>query len=199
MSVCGKELLERARNGEYAAFERLVLMFQGRIRAFFAVRLSDPSLVDDLSQDVFLRAFERLQTFDTSRPFYPWLKGIANNILRNEFRKTRSFRLQDVMDPNEVTSVLERAALEQAEIFDRAAPETDVFQALRECLGRLKGTSAQMVQDRYYGRLSLGDISRRIGKSVKAVSVSLVRIRRSLRECIENKLTGGARSGGDTA
>jgi RNA polymerase sigma-70 factor (ECF subfamily) len=199
MSVCGKELLERAKKGEYAAFERLVLMFQGRIRAFFAVRLNDPSLVDDLSQDVFLRAFERLPSFDASRPFYPWLKGIANNILRNEFRKTRAFRLQDVLDPNEISSVLEEAALEQAEIFDRAGPETDVFQALRECLDRLKGSSAQMVQDRYYGKLSLDEISRRIGKSVKAVSVSLVRIRRSLRECIEHKLSGRTSSGGRTA
>jgi RNA polymerase sigma-70 factor (ECF subfamily) len=199
MSVCGKELLERAQKGEYAAFERLVLMFQGRVRAFFAVRLSDPSMVDDLSQDVFLRAFERLHSFDTSRPFYPWLKGIANNILRNEFRKTRPFRLQDVADPNELTSTLEKAALEQADLLDRDAPEADIFLALRECLDRLKGTSAQMVQDRYYRRLPLEAISKRIGKSVKAVSVSLVRIRRTLRECIENKLTRRAQSGGDTA
>ncbi len=199
MGVCGKELLERAKKGEYIAFEQLVLMFQGRVRAFFAVRLRDSSLVDDLSQDVFLRAFERLHAFDTSRPFYPWLKGIAQNILRNEFRKSRPFRLQDVMDADEVLSVLEKAALEQADLLDQAAPEADIFQALRECVDRLKGSSAQMVNDRYYGRLSLDDVSRRIGKSVKAVSVSLVRIRRSLRECIEHKLTGRASSGGRTA
>jgi len=195
MNVCGKELLERAKKGEFTAFERLVLMFQGRVRAFFAVRLRDSSLVDDLSQDVFLRAFERLSSFDTSRPFYPWLKGIAQNVLRNEFRKSRPFRLQDVMDADEVVSVLEKAALEQADLLEQAAPEADIFLALRECLSRLKGASAQMVNDRYYGRLSLDDISRRIGKSVKAVSVSLVRIRRSLRECIEHKVTGRTSSG----
>jgi DNA-directed RNA polymerase specialized sigma24 family protein len=47
------ELVHGARGGDALCFEKLVRLTQGRIRAWFATRLSDASLVDDLAQDVF--------------------------------------------------------------------------------------------------------------------------------------------------
>src|SRR2546427_5642040 len=62
-----EDLAERAKHGDAEAFADLVRLFQGRIRAFFAARLRDASMVDDLAQEAFLIAYQKLPDCDTSR------------------------------------------------------------------------------------------------------------------------------------
>ena len=180
-----KILVERAREGDPSAFEELVGLFQGRVRAFFAARLWDAVLVDDLAQDAFFIAYRRLDTFDPSRPFYPWLKGIAANVLNNEMRKCRPSLFED---PACLEAGLERAAAEEAERVLERTSERETFGALRHCLERLKGMAARVIEARYRLGLSLKDLAEKEGKSPKALSVALVRIRRSLRKCLEDRL-----------
>lgn len=81
-----EDLARRAQAGETAAFDDLVGRFAKPMLNFFIRSLGRVDQADDLWQQTFLTAFERLKTFDAGRPFKPWLYGIAVNHLRNAWR-----------------------------------------------------------------------------------------------------------------
>ncbi len=177
--------------GETTDFEGLVREYQGRVRAFFATRLADSSLVDDLAQETFFVAYRRLSTFDRAQPFYPWLRGIALNILLNETRKHRP----RAEDPRALAAILERLA---AEASDRLG-DVDLSSELRDCIGRLGDAAARLLKDRYEERLPIAVLARREGKTAKTLAVTLVRIRHRLRECLESKNVRGSLAEGGAA
>ena len=186
-------IAERAKHGDAEAFADLVRLFQGRIRAFFAARLRDASLVDDLAQEVFLIAYRKLPDCDTSRPLHPWLKKIAEYVLLNARRKQRP----ETLDPHNLDATMDRLASERLESADDADSGQDLLEGLRHCLGKIQSFSQRLVEARYQRGLSLKDIAELEGKSPTALSVALVRIRLRLRECMQGHRWGyteGSRS-----
>lgn len=174
---------ERARHGDAEAFADLIRAFQGRIRAFFAARLRDASMVDDLAQEAFLIAYRKLPDCDTTRPLLPWLKKIAEYVLLNAGRKHRP----QPIDPQDLDATLDRLAVRQAESLEDEEGDADLLDGLRECLGRVQSFSQRLVEARYQEGLSLKAIAEREGKNPTALSVALVRIRLKLRECVQNR------------
>jgi RNA polymerase sigma-70 factor (ECF subfamily) len=70
-------LVMRARAGSADAFGRLVQMHQQGLRAFLRRLSGNPADAEDLAQESFVFAWEHLGRFDSTRPFRPWLFGIA--------------------------------------------------------------------------------------------------------------------------
>ena len=68
-------LVARARAGSADAFGRLVHMHQQGLRAF--LRRLGARDADDIAQETFVFAWEHIARFDSTRPFRPWLFGIA--------------------------------------------------------------------------------------------------------------------------
>lgn len=170
----------RARDGDRAAFDQLVRLHQGRLRAFLAVRLHDQSAVDDLAQDSFVIAFQRLDTFDPQRPFYPWLRGIALNVLRTHFRQHRLLPHEQ----DELQELLDNLVGHEAE----SQGDHDRIALLRRCLGELTGRMAELVRAHYFDGDSLDLIAQRQQCSASAIGMALMRTRRGLGECIRGKL-----------
>lgn len=71
--------------GETDKFRLLVREYGLLVRGYLAARLPHQDDADDLAQEVFLIAFEKLDACDPER-FLPWLLGIARNQLRNHWR-----------------------------------------------------------------------------------------------------------------
>lgn len=72
----------------WALFER----YQRRIRSFILVMVRDPWIADDLTQDVFVRAMDRVSGLRDPQKIDAWLFRIAHNICRDYFRaKGRAF------------------------------------------------------------------------------------------------------------
>lgn len=72
-------LVERARRGETAAFEMLVVKYQRRIERLIARMVRDPDLVQDVAQETFIRAYRAIAQFRGESAFYTWLYRIAIN------------------------------------------------------------------------------------------------------------------------
>ncbi|HOM51430.1 MAG TPA: RNA polymerase sigma factor [Phycisphaerae bacterium] len=90
-----QELVDAARKGDRGAYATLV---NRHLRSVYSVALrvlGQPAEAEDVSQDTFLRAFERLDLFDDSRSFRNWLLKIASNLAINRIRsRGRERRLQ---------------------------------------------------------------------------------------------------------
>jgi len=187
-SLSGEEdsaLLERSLRGDYgavSAFTALVKRHQSAVRAFLSVRLSDQSEAEDLAQEVFLTAYRKLSDCDSSRPLLPWLRGIAQNLLRNHLRKFRAIPLGG----NEDLQVLldNRLAHEWAK-----NNEDQRLSALRDCLEAVDSRSKALLQARYGEGLSVQELSEQSGDKHSKLTMQLHRMRASLAACIQGKLS----------
>ncbi len=72
-------LVQRAQQGDMAAFEMLVVKYQRRIQRLIGRMVRDVDLVPDIAQESFLRAWKALPQFRGDSAFYTWLYRIAVN------------------------------------------------------------------------------------------------------------------------
>lgn len=82
-------LVEEARQGRQAAFGQLVRLYERRLIRVLLRFVRDVDLAEDLAQETFLRAYERLEQFDPSRRFGPWLFRIGVNLALDHHRARR--------------------------------------------------------------------------------------------------------------
>ncbi len=86
-----KDLVERARHGDMAAYDDLVRRYQERIYATIYHMTSNHEDAGDLAQESFIKAFQALKTFKGGSSFYTWVYRIAVNKTIN-FLKQRKNR-----------------------------------------------------------------------------------------------------------
>lgn len=82
-------LVDRARHGDTDAFGQLVQRYERRVMKVIRRFMPDQDIALDLAQDAFLKAFDRLEQFDPSRRFGPWLFRIAVNTTYDHLRKIK--------------------------------------------------------------------------------------------------------------
>jgi RNA polymerase sigma-70 factor (ECF subfamily) len=81
------DLLQRVQRGEVEAFAPVVRRHLPALRAFVALHLPVPHLADEIAHETFVFAFRHLHEFDLERPFRPWLRGIAWQLVRAELQR----------------------------------------------------------------------------------------------------------------
>ena len=88
-SVSDARLVEEVRRGDHSAFEILVRRYENRLMGVLLRFVRDRELARDLAQETFLRVYERIDQFDPSRRFGPWLFRIGVNLALDFLRKRR--------------------------------------------------------------------------------------------------------------
>lgn len=157
------------------------------LRGFVRSLGVDPMWVDDVAQEAFIVAYNRLDEFDRERDFGAWLRGIARNLVINERRKDA--RRKRILSDNltEVLVASSSAGEEEAEEMgdDALARVT----ALKECVKTLPERSLRMLKCRYEDDCSAQDIADEFSMKPPAVRKALERLRTSLRDCMEARLS----------
>ena len=82
-------LVEDARAGDQDAFGQLVQRYERRLLRVIQRFVRDPDLAEDLAQETFLRVYERMDQFDASRRFGPWLFRIGVNATLDFLRRRK--------------------------------------------------------------------------------------------------------------
>lgn len=99
------DLVLRAQNNDYRAYEQLYRMHVGRVFALCARLCKDRDMAEDLAQDAFVQAWRKLDSFRGDSSFGSWLYRIATNTVLSYLRKQKHFlHSLDIDDvPPEVT------------------------------------------------------------------------------------------------
>jgi len=174
------DLIAEARRGSWPAFAELVRRHQAAVRACLAVRLDRPHEAEDLAQEAFVTAYRKLDEFDLDRPFGPWVRSIAFNLLRNHWRK---FRVVGVGGNEELEAMVEQTVAVRCD-----GREGRELSALRDCLETLDGPARALMERRYTDEASVREIAKEQGRGYSAVTMHLHRVREILANCVRAKL-----------
>lgn len=168
-------------------FAVLVGEHQLGLAAFVRACVQDAADADDLVQETFVAAWQRLDEYDRARPFAGWLRGIARHKLTDYFRNSTARRQHVRVLPAEAVA----AIADEFERLNRPARGEvyrDCFAALQACLQALAEADRAIVERAYRQSQTCGSIAAQLGQTVEAVKKRLQRARAQLRECILSKL-----------
>jgi len=181
-SVDERQLVRRAQRGDKVAFETLVQRHQHRVFAVARGILKRQEDVEDIAQQVFVKAYFSLKRFDQRAAFSTWLYKITVNECWDVLRKRKARPLVYEADFSEEQSKQYSAPEREAS----KAPDTSDRMALREQLERMLGQldkrdRAMLVLKEVEG-FSVEEIAESMGLNANTVKVRLFRARRRIIE-----------------
>jgi len=182
VNVSDEEIVEQVLAGEKETFRILIERYQKPVYnlMYRAVRSSDDAA--DLSQEVFLLAFDRLWRFNRDRPFFPWLYTIAVNHLRDWQRKNSLNRAkQYIIEQTEQ----ERSALlpKQHEQFESREAADKVKSALLQ----LHEQTREILLARFEHGMKVREVAAAFGITESSVKMKVKRGLHELKNRLEEK------------
>lgn len=174
------ELVVRVQKGDLTAFERLLELHSSHLRAFVAMKLPVPHLIDEIAHETFVFSHRHIMDFKAGTDFGKWLRAIAFNLIRKEtLRHQRLSRNKD--------KFLEHHLVQQSLRGD-LSPDLPLVNFLEECLNRLPEQQRRLLDRKYNLSESSREIAHNFGQSEAWVRTTLCRVRTALRQCIEQKM-----------
>lgn len=174
--------IEACLKGNPDSFEEIVKLCEPKVRAVIAAMSPDPNIVEDLTQDAFVIAYQKLDTYQPGTNFMAWIRTIARNVAQNSRR--RWYRRQDAQKHYEAEA--ERTLAENIDKLIDSLPE-ETLESLRDCVGGLNGKMKQLVDGYYYESCSLKTVAELLNISSSAAKVTLHRARQALGNCLQHK------------
>ena len=168
-----QDLVVRTLEGDVRSYEELVGRYErlvGRVLYPYARREIS---VEDLVQETFLKAYDKLGTFNPEYRFKTWLLAIANNLGVDTLRRRR-----------EVVEFNPEIHAAASEVYERgpeaAALEGDRSESVQQAIMDLPETYSVPILLRYNEELSYAEISEVLGLSIPAIKSRLFRARNML-------------------
>jgi RNA polymerase sigma-70 factor (ECF subfamily) len=176
------EVVDRVLAGSTEAFAELVRRFQVEVWKVAAAALHDVQRTEEIVQQAFVNAYLSLDTFRPGADFALWIKAVARNLIRQELRtRARHDRKLELYRVHLMSRSDDDAAAERRDDRRQAA--------LADCRRGLAGEAQRVLELRYGKSWGFERIGVEIGRTVAATRQLLARIRATLRECIERRLT----------
>jgi RNA polymerase sigma-70 factor (ECF subfamily) len=172
-------LVSKTLTGDRTAFRRLVLELEDDLRFLAGAFDVGEGLTEEVVQATFVTAYQKLASYRGGGAFRGWLRAIARNHVLRALRDQRRFT--DV--PGAVLEeTLVQSGLDDLDRIDELDRQT---RKLRSCMDRLPAALRALVQARYTDELSTSALAEHFQRSEIWIRVTLCRVRKSLRRCID--------------
>ena len=176
MSPTDAELAQQALGGSQAAYHQLTSRYATAAVNFAARLVRDRAVAEELAQEAFLRAFDRLASYDVSRKFSSWFFQIVHNITVDYLRRSRVETVSlDVLE-----STGHPAADTATSAPDEQAEQTALADALDKALTAVRPEYREAILLRYREDLSHHEIAEIMRLPIGTVKTYLHRARKEL-------------------
>ena len=177
-------LIRAAQNGDDAAFEQLVRVYDQSVLRLAMNLLRSPEDAHDVYQEAFLRVFRNLHTFRFDCSFHTWLYRIVTNLCLDHMRK-RKVRKEEPTVLATADGPLDRMDAVQEERVD-GDPQRHLFSGqvrkrIKEVLGEPTPRERMVFELRHYQGLRLRRIGEILGTTEEAAKNCLFRATQKMR------------------
>ena len=173
------KLIQRVLQGDKNAFSPLVKKYQKGVHALAWRKVGDFHIAQEITQDAFLNAYQKLRTLRNHNAFAGWIYVIVANLCLDWLRKNRlPMESLDTADYSEVDKVSYSQYV--AEKQDTEADETR-REVVKELLKKLPESERTVMTLHYLGEMTIKAVSEFIGVSPNTVKSRLSRARNRLK------------------
>jgi RNA polymerase sigma-70 factor, ECF subfamily len=165
------ELVNAVLSGDKELFAELVRRYEKPVRAVSLDILRDYHLASDISQDSFVKAYEKLPCLRKPESFGPWLMKIARRCAIESARQ----KTPELRQERDIVQIIEK-------------PKGHLDDEKRHLLAsvlKLPVSERQVVMLHYFGQNSVSDVAKIAGRSVGTITKQLSRARIRLRKILE--------------
>jgi len=174
--------IEAVRKGNVQAFSYLVEKYQKLVYTLALKLLKRPEDAEELAQDTFIKAYQKLDSYEGKSKFSTWLYSITYNAGISELRKRRiefkSLEDQRLSDQDE---------MKMHDYYSETKKE-DQEKYLNLALGKLPEDDQVLVTLYYYENQSMDDISEITGLTVSNIKVKIHRARKKMYSLLHEML-----------
>lgn len=149
---------------------------------FIRSALRDSAYADDIWQETMLVAWRRINEFDRSRSFGPWLRGIAARVILGHGRKHPYAVQVDDSTLEFLDSRVEALQSLRGDTLD------EKLHALRDCVASLPEHYRTCIEMRFIKGIQPSELSKQINLALESVKKRLVRAKAMLVTCIDQKM-----------
>ena len=184
------ELARNARAGDESAFEEIMRRYSPRVFRFASRFFRQSSLVEEAAQEVFLKAFTELDSYEGRGSMEGWLTRITTNTCLNLLRSAKRRPELTVSDLTEdetawLDAIMGAAATERHEASERGLVAADLTDRVLQTLSPDDQLVLMMIDGE---ENSVKDVVKMTGWSESKVKVQAFRARRRMREAVEKLL-----------
>jgi len=174
--------IEAVRKGNVQAFSFLVEKYQKLVYTLALKLLKKPEEAEEMAQDTFIKAFQKLDSYEGKSKFSTWLYSITYNACISELRKRRiEFKS---LDDRQISDQDEQKMHD----YYRETRKEDQEKYLNLALARLPEDDQVLVTLYYYENQSMDEISQITGLTVSNIKVKIHRARKKMYELLHEML-----------
>jgi len=175
------QLVSQAKTGDSDAFGKLYDSYLERIYRFVYFRVEDQQTAEDITSQVFLKAWENLGRFQIGgAPFLAWLYTIAHNAVIDYYRTRK------------VTAALDDVRLSDpghAEFVENGIDSAVEMESIKTALSTLTDDQRQVLLLKFIDEMSNEEIARHLGKREGAIRALQMRGLKALAKRLAEKIT----------
>ena len=175
-----RQLVLQAQDGNSEAFGQLYDAYMERIYRFVYFRVEDQQTAEDITSQVFLKAWSNLDRFQFSRtPYLAWLYTIAHNAVIDHYRTRK------------VTTALDDVQLSQpdhSEVVENDIDLSGEMQSVKAALQTLTDDQQKVLTLKFIEGMSNNEIARHLGKREGAIRALQMRGLQALAKQLEEKM-----------
>ena len=179
------KLVQLTLKGDHGAFAVLVDKYQSQIHTLAWRKIGDFHTAEDITQEVFLTAYQKLATLTHPNRFAKWLYVIANNLCVTWLRKEASQPQQQSLTstaPEELSALCYSDYMAQQH---KDAGKESLRALIENLLGELRESDRTVIALYYLAELSYEEISKLLGVSLSTIKSRLSRARQRLKKHAE--------------
>jgi RNA polymerase sigma-70 factor, ECF subfamily len=175
-----QELVRAAQGGEMEAFEELVARHRDKIyaRAYSMMRNEEEAI--DLSQEAWVKGWQRLKQFHGESSFGTWMTRIVINLCLDQLRKQKRQRTDSIDEINEESGGVERQMPVVTVNPTAGLERTELRQRIDRALGQLSYEHRTVLVLHEFEEMEYKEIARTMGCSIGTVMSRLFYARRKL-------------------
>lgn len=176
-------VIEQAQRGNLDAFNWLVTRYQDTVYSLCFRMMSDPAAADDLAQDAFIAAYQKLDTY-RGGSFKSWIMRIAANLCLDELRRRKRQRTDNIDDLMPPDSADEPPIPSNDATPEESAEQVELASAIQRCISGLgEDQRAVLVMSDVEG-YAYQEIADALNTQIGTVKSRLSRARLSMRRCL---------------
>jgi RNA polymerase sigma-70 factor (ECF subfamily) len=175
-----EEIARLIQSGRVEFFDALVKRYEVKISRYARKFLSDKDDIGDVLQDIFIKVYTNIKSFDANRKFSSWIYRIAHNELVNALKKRKNKILPlidlDIFLPYNISK----------DDFNKNNDQQDVKKIVEECLGQLTEKYKEIIILYYLEELSYKEIADILQIPVSTAGIRIKRGREMMQSIHKN-------------